>query len=223
MKRKKMFLLVLILLFCCFVFSCITTDSLEKLYIDINNVSSKKIIESFVNGNKEYKIKGDKIYCNNLISKVKLQKFLSFNDSNYFFSAVSLNYKSDGSLYLPEGIYRTVEENPQENLINVEWDDEYITGENFLHKYVISSSNFVVDEEVYSTLELDKVLSYFEDQSQYNSKFERNEFLLWYVNHSNKIFNDLSTNLVTIVTFLLDNGYFVYTDDESGALVISLH
>ena len=52
---------------------------------------------------------------------------------------------------------------------------------------------------------------------------QSNEYLLWYVDHSNKIFNDLSTNVVTIVTFLIDNGYFVYTDDESGALVISLH
>ena len=238
MYRNRVIILCIVL-FVVFFYSCRTIISSEfynDFYIDIHDEMDKDLLDKFVKEKSGYKFHENKIYCDNLSSKIQLQRFLVLNDE-YFnstsFYYIDVKYKSEGEyfnvpedissykysrfyrkeiIYLPQGEYRLIIDWPQERLQTLKWGDKYVIKQNFVYVDDLISYldyNFV-DEKKLLTLNLATVLTYFDSDG-------------WIRDRTSTIFKDLDINFATLVAFLIDNGYFVHNDCESGFTIISLH
>lgn len=239
MNRIVIIQLIIIL---CFFVSCKTMESFKTdktdndLYIYIHSDMDTKLIEEFISEKNEYRIFNDRIYCDSLMSKTILQRYLIFND--WFYSTTSYYYidvyfkaneeyylipdyytnnlysgfYGESEYYLPKGIYRIVIDTVLEELKETIWDSKYINKENFTNQgnLVFWLKNSIVYENKKNALDLATVLTYFDSDG-------------WIRDRTSTIFKDLDINFATLVAFLIDNGYFVHNDCESGFTIISLH
>lgn len=233
---------IIVVCFCFFLFSCsstMNTDQYRDLRVYIGSCKDREMVENFVKDKKEYYIEDDNVYCIDLDSKVKLKRFLIFNDfyhGGHYYTVIS--YKSKGELhtitkkwfgdppdetfYLPEGVYRVLIFAPQLELQNARWDD-YVTSEKFFNKRNLAFylKHSIVDEKKYSSLNLKKILSYFEDGQRFGFNFNREG--IYVLDRESSLFDDFNVNRATIIAFLIENGYFVYTNDYSGHMIIDLY
>ena len=217
------------------------TYQYQDLRVYIGFCADREMVENFVKDKKEYFIEGDNVYCCDLDSKVELKRFLVFNDSYYSSNSdycVLVNYKSKGEehyysknyifypdelIYIPDGDYLILIDNPQWELQNTKWDDDYVTSENFVNKRNIAFffKNCIVEEKKYSSLNLKKILSYFEDGQRFGFNFNREG--IYVLDRESPLFDDFSVSGVTITAFLIKNGFFVYHSDISGHMIIDLY
>lgn len=247
MSKKNTFFVLLVVLIVCFV-SCRGTslDMDENLSIHIQDGMRRDLIEEFIHGNNQYIIKGDKIYCSDLQSKVNLKRYLIFMDSFFNTTSVSyvvVNFRSEKEIYqipsyysenvysvfygmteiyFPAGSYKILVDNPMEELTKVSWNDDYVSDENFVDSgYLIFCLKYsIVDEVKIKSLKLDDVMLYFDDGDNLLGRTAEGMYVL---DPNTTIFDDYEINYATLLAFLLDNGFYVNADCESGLTIIDLY
>ena len=228
MIKMRLFLAFLLLFLFLNICSCVCLkESLnnDSLFVRIRNDKERKILEQFIIGKKEYNIKGDVVICSDLMSKIVLKRHIVLNDltsfgtisSNYY---IDFYYNSDGT-YLPNGIHRI--------LITYSWLElkdlvisDYINDDDFkdVNKTFKGMRILVPNYDLYDKLKLKDILPYFQDGSLSGWGQGINDYMVCY---ESDIFKELNVDFTTLVIYLIDQGFYVKQDDESGALLIIMN